>query len=50
MVERGSTASPYSPEWRARISAAVKIGLARRRERLSAVVATDEADRAVANG
>jgi hypothetical protein len=44
------TASPYSPEWRAKISVAVKIGLARRRERLSAVAATDEADRAAADG
>jgi hypothetical protein len=49
-VERGPTASPYLPEWRAKISAAVKIGLARRRERLSALAAADAAHPAVSNG
>jgi hypothetical protein len=51
-VERDRRPRPnlYDDEWRAKISAAVKIGLARRRERLSAVAAADEANRAAADG
>ena len=45
-----SDAPTGSPEWRAKISVAVKIGLARRRERLSATAAADEATPAVSNG
>jgi hypothetical protein len=45
-----SDAPTGSPEWRARISAAVKIGLARRRERLSAVAAASLADDEAADG